>query len=361
MTESYSSLVGRYGSQRAAAKAIGVPKTTFQNRLKRETLDPVMKTAMDAKNSQLIPSNLWTRGIDDDGNRFTAHFRPEKLQEENEILEAVKDALSDVKPSKLTAAPKGTVDDLITVYPVVDLHLGMQSWAKETGKDYNTKIACQRLKEAMNNLIVSAPKSETALVLNLGDLTHANDDTNQTQSGHILDVDSRIYKTIFTAVDLMVTVIELAKQRHAKVVYRGLRGNHDRSIHIAVTCGLSNRYQADPRVEVIADPSDFFFYQFGKVMIAAHHGDKARAERLVLHAADTEAKMFGSTIHRHYLTGHIHHDSSKDIGGFKHESFRTLAPKDSWSHGMAYSSRQSMVAISYHKDQGEFQRITVNY
>jgi len=96
-------------------------------------------------------------------------------------------------------------------------------------------------------------------------------------------------------------------------------------------------------------------------MLAAHHGDKAKAERLVLHAAETEAKMFGSTIHRHYLTGHIHHDSSKDIGGFKHESFRTLAPKDSWSHGMAYSSRQSMVAISYHKDQGEFQRITINY
>ena len=110
MTESYSSLVGRYGSQRAAAKAIGVPKTTFQNRLKRETLDPVMQTAMDAKNSQLIPSNLWTRGIDDDGNRFTAHFRPEKLKEENEILEAVKDALADVKPSKLTMSNVTTAE-----------------------------------------------------------------------------------------------------------------------------------------------------------------------------------------------------------------------------------------------------------
>ena len=361
MTESYSSLVGRYGSQLAAAEAIGMPKSTFNDKYRREQLDPVMKTAMDAKNSQLIPSNLWTRGVDDAGNRFTAHFRPEKLQEENDVIEAIKDALSNVKPSILRAAPKGTNNDLITVYPIVDLHLGMQSWAKETGKDYSTKIACSRLKDAMNNLIVSTPKSEIGLVLNLGDLTHANDDTNQTQSGHHLDVDSRIYKTIFTAVDLMVTVIELAKQRHSKVIYRGLRGNHDHTMHGGVTIGLYYRYYSDPRVEIIDDPSDFFFYQFGSVMLAAHHGDKAKAERLVLHAAETEAKMFGSTIHRHYLTGHIHHDSSKDIGGFKHESFRTLAPKDSWSHGMAYSSRQSMVAISYHKDQGEFQRITINY
>ena len=49
MTESYSSLVGRYGSQLAAAEAIGMPKSTFNDKYRREQLDPVMTLAKQLK------------------------------------------------------------------------------------------------------------------------------------------------------------------------------------------------------------------------------------------------------------------------------------------------------------------------
>jgi hypothetical protein len=118
---------------------------------------------------------------------------------------------------------------------------------------------------------------------------------------------------------------------------------------------------SDLRVEVLAEPSDFFADHFGDNMILAHHGDKAKPERLVMSAADNYSKIWGQTKHRFCWTGHIHHKSAKDIGGMLFESFRTLAPKDAYAHSHAYTSRQSMTAITLHKTQGERVRNQVNY
>lgn len=351
--------VGRYGNPTNAANAMDIPGRTFRRwyaGLKFITPEQGDK----CRDFGISPEHLrggWVKSKDA-SYRFSI---PEQEQDREDIIEAIKDALADVPQATITKPPKETNESLCTYYPLVDVHLGMLAWGEEVGEDYDSKLASARVKDAMRDLVDSSPQSKRGVVLNIGDFTHANDATNKTASGHVLDVDSRMYKTIFAATDLAVSCIEAAKEKHEAVVYRGLRGNHDRDAHIGVTCGLSNRYADDPRVDVIADPNDFFFDEWGSVMIAAHHGDKAKPERLVLNAADEQAAMWGRTKYRHYFTGHIHHDSSKDIGGMKWESFRTLAPRDAYAHSHAYSSRQSMVAITMHKQFGERVRNSVNY
>ncbi len=62
----------------------------------------------------------------------------------------------------------------MTVYPIADAHIGMMAWGKETGEDYNTKIAVARLQSWLGACIAASPPSETAIILDVGDLTHAD-------------------------------------------------------------------------------------------------------------------------------------------------------------------------------------------
>ena len=359
----YSELVGRHGGIRAAARAVGMPYTTFHREYNKETQDPILKGIMDHEGTEIVPSNLWKRGITPDGHRFTAHFKPKKTVHEQEgFLDGIKAGLEGLPKSKNVKAPKHTNQDLCTYYPIVDQHHGLLTWGEETGHDWDSSLSAQRLNSAMDDLIQASPKSERSVILNLGDFTHANDQTNATpQSKHQLDVDGRHFKIMRGAVALLKSCIEKAKANHKHVIYRGLRGNHDEAAHIAITLALAEYYSNDRRVEVLSDPSDFFTDHFGLNMVIAHHGDKAKPERLVMSAADNYSEIWGQTKHRFCWTGHIHHKSAKDISGMLFESFRTLAPKDAYAHSHSYASRQSMTAITLHKLHGERVRNQVNY
>ena len=293
----------------------------------------------------------------------TVHLKPEKSKETQEqFVEGIKAGLVDLPKSKPVEAPKGLNDDLCTYYPIVDHHLGLLTWGEEVGEDWDTSISSARLYQAMSELSHAAPASRRAVVLNMGDFTHQNDQTNATpQSKHQLDVDSRHFKIMRAAVSLAKQCIELAKAKHETVIYRGLRGNHDEAAHIAVTLALAEFYSNDDRVEVEVSPSDFYADEFGCNMILAHHGDKAKPDRLVMFAADEYAEIWGRTKFRFCWTGHIHHKSAKDTGGMLFESFRTLAPRDAYAHSHAYSSRQSMTAITLHRHEGERVRNQVNF
>ena len=43
---------------------------------------------------------------------------------------------------------------------------------------------------------------------------------------------------------------------------------------------MAERYRNTPRVTVQREPSEFFVYQFGDVLIAAHHGHRAKAAQM---------------------------------------------------------------------------------
>lgn len=94
-------------------------------------------------------------------------------------------------------------------------------------------------------------------------------------------------------------------------------------------------------------------------MIAAHHGDKARADRLVMFLADEYAELWGRTLHRFLWTGHLHHHKSQDIGGVTWEQLRAVTARDAYASSHAYTARAQLQAITYHKTLGEIQRVKI--
>lgn len=342
-------------NQTAAARALGIARSSFQERLSRAKnhlqLDPGIQDALAdvgiQDHAKVRDGWLKTKGA---SVRFV-------MPEDNSALERyadiVAEAMSKVPAARPTSRPQ-TNSDLLTRYIIADLHLGLHVWAEQCDQDYDIKIATERLHSSMADLTSSTPRSEVGVILNLGDMFHANDQRNVTPtSNHLLDMDGRFPKIALAGVDAIVSCIEMAKNKHARVIYAGVPGNHDPDQFHWLTIALMRHYRDDPRVDVRWNPRDFFFHQWGKVMLAAHHGHKASWQKLVMFIADQQSRMWAETNWRYLDTGHLHHDAAEEIGGMYCQRHRTIAARDRYSFGSAYTNRQTMKAITVHKELGE--------
>ena len=195
------------------------------------------------------------------------------------------------------------------------------------------------------------------MVLGLGDLLHADNYAGMTaQSKNILDVDGRWPRVLSTATQIVIYTIDLALNKHHSVLVRILPGNHDEQSAIAVTLAVSMYHHNNPRVTVDDDAGPFFFWQWGKVLIGATHGDKAKMKDLPLKMATANPELWGKTRFRHIYTGHIHQQSGLELNGVTVESLQAPCAPDVWHTKMGYGAGRSVQAITYHKDRGTILR-----
>jgi len=347
-----------------AAEKIGIPVSTFYHRLligkeRGFADDPAIKEAKGAIGTGLNPTLVWAKTKNDDGTSYSVLLRPEPLDAES-VMEQIHNSLSLIDNIPQILPPSHCDSELLTLYPIADAHIGMLAWGKETGEDYDINIARSRLLDWMGRCVSSSPASKTAVVLDIGDLLHADDQTNQTpKSKHALDVDTRHYRTVETTITTMAAAIELAAAHHEQVIVRVLPGNHDMHSYLPILFALAERYRDSPQIKVQKVPGEFFVHQFGKVLLAAHHGDKAKAERMVMFLADQYADIWGKTTYRFLWTGHLHHHKSADIGGVQWEQLRALTSRDAYAVSHSYTARAQLQAVTYHREKGEVQRVKV--
>lgn len=351
-----------HGSQNAAAKALGIARSTLQERLKK-----LAHTGNDGLSFVSVPYGHHVKGVstyyDQSGmprgqwiKTRTDAFDPDAF------VQYFRDALADYKGTSLPVKPPIAVNsELLTVYPLADLHVGMLAWGKESGEDWDLNIATKTMREAFTNLLYGSRPTQTAILLNLGDWFHTNDAKNMTpRSGNILDVDSRYRKMVMTGVRLQCQMIDLALQRHETVIVRNLPGNHDPESVLALDIGVMMRYENNPRVVFEDNATEFFFYRFGNTLIGANHGHRLKPVDMALKLAVERAEDWGKSIYRHFYFGHIHHETLKEIGGVRVESFQTVAAKDAHTANGGYVSGRSLTAITIHESKGEVGRHRVN-
>lgn len=384
-----------HGTVQAAAVAVGVCERTFYRRLKYaaerglcgfkpvlpgfriskttavtdkdgETVREFIQQKPEAGEQFAVPDGHTVKAIsaytDADG-RLIGMWTKTRLNDSTPLLvEALRHVFeSYVGKSELIEAPAVVDEKLCSVYPIADQHNGLLAWGRETGESYDLKIGAARLRESMRRLVAQSPPSKTAIILNLGDWQHTDDQKNMTpRSGNILDVDSRYFKIVTAGVHLMTDCVELALQRHEHVIVRNIPGNHDPHSSVALTVALSAFYSNNPRVTVLADPSEFFFYRFGATLIGATHGHRMKADKMAMTMAVMCRKDWGATKYHWFLFGHIHHETVKEVGDVRVESFQTLAAKDAHAHASGYVSGKSLTSITLHEDEGEIGRHRIN-
>lgn len=300
--------------------------------------------------------------VDSDGRTVQQWVKTTADDTTATLLDHIKTAFANYEgPILLPPAPISTNADLMSVYVLTDVHHGMLSWGAETGEDYDISLGSARLRSCMADLITQAPPSGEALVLNLGDYFHSNDNTNATPaSKHVLDMDSRFFKVVTTGIRLFMDCIDMALQKHERVRVRCLPGNHDPESSIALTVALAAFYHANPRVIVEQNPSEFFFRLFGNTLIGACHGHRMKPDRMAMSMAMMRPQEWGASKFRWFLFGHIHHETVREVGNVRCESFQTLAAKDAYAANSGYQAGQSLTSITLHRDRGEIGRHRVN-
>lgn len=362
--------VNELGGFRKAERKLGLASgsaSKAKTRLEKRAALRGYSPRHDFKHS--LPETHFAKGVstyyDSEGNVRGQWVKSSaKRQAMVEVAEEIVSALSleAQRPKRKGSAPKRVDSDLLTIYPIADHHIGLYAWEAETlGADYDCDVARDLLTETMGSLVDRSPSSESALIANLGDFFHCDNQKNQTEaSGHILDVDSRWARVTRLGCSLLVSCVELALAKHATVRVINETGNHDAKLSLVLSLYLDAYYRDEPRVEVDLSPANVHYHRFGANLIGTHHGDKIKPKELPGVMAVDRREDWAEVEFCHWLTGHIHHQSASDFNGAFVESFRTLQPGDAWAANAGYRSERSLVSITKHRTDGEVGRSQEN-
>lgn len=286
----------------------------------------------------------------------------ERFQGLLDALASVSEAWTGPNAAAPSVAPTQALDsDLLAVYPLGDPHFGMFAWGAETGEAFDLTIAEERTIAAIDQLVLAAPPAEEAIICSVGDTSHGDNQSNQTaRSGHSLDVDTRWGKVMRVIIRSLRRATDLSLTKHARARVIIVPGNHDDHSAVMIALCLAQFYERDPRVTVDTSPDPFLWHRFGRCLLGFVHGHMTKINDLPEIMACDRPRDWAETEHRHWYTGHVHHDRHKDFRGCSVETLRTLAPKDSWHHSKGYRSMQDAKCDIWHRRWGRIQRNVVS-
>lgn len=382
-----------------AAHNLGIPRTTLQGRIAAAKLaamngefgtDPVIpgfeissistterdgevvsksiKQRKAAGEQFAVPDGQQIRGVsalvDADGRVVAKWLKTgEERPDPAFLAKVVREAFDGYRPAApiILRRRDAKIPERLAIYIIADSHLGLLTHVEETGEDNNLEIAVDRLRYCMVDLVEQTPPSEKALVINLGDAFHTDNNKNMTPaSGNILDVASRIRKTAKAAVEIFRECIDMALVQHNEVIVKHLPGNHDPTTSIILETGSAIHYKHNPRVVVDEDQKDYFCLRYGRNLVGAHHGHRLnKPEEAAMLLANEYSEDWGDTDYRYWIQGHLHHSFKKEVGGILFEGFRTIAPPDAF-HSGKFQSGRSLTSVSLDKAGGEHSRYNVN-
>ncbi|NYD84301.1 hypothetical protein HD884_004414 [Ochrobactrum intermedium] len=275
-----------------------------------------------------------------------------------EALAAMVDALKEDLPRiSIMPAPKGCREDLLNQFTITDNHFGMMSWREETGSDYDLRIAEQLLLDWFSAAVAQAPDAHTAILAQLGDLMHHDALESVTPANkHVLDADSRLQKVIRVVIRTIRRIIDMLLQKHERVHVVMASGNHDPASSAWLREMLAVMYENEPRITVDNSPSLYYAFEWGRTMLAYHHGHKRGVANIEATIAGMFREMFGRSLQAYVHIGHRHSDDARKGTLMYVEQHETLAAPDAYAAGGGWLSGRSAKRITYSKEFGEVGR-----
>lgn len=400
-------LTKAHGSQAAASRALGIPLNTFRSRyatavkygltpavmgllageaasapegmgLKKVTTQydedgaPVKQWVGNTRMSEKVRDvedppklldGMMLKGIstfyDGDG-RKTAEWvlqRADAEKQEAILSSAIKALCETIPPLAPISGPTALDSDLLTVYTLTDCHIGMLSWDKETGADWDLTIAERCLAGTLIRMIDAAPPSRDGLVNELGDFEHFDSLTPETPAHrHVLDADSRFQKMIQVSIRILRRVIEHALTKHERVFVQIKEGNHDPAASAWKRVMFSMLYADNPRVFVDMSPNPYTIHEHGKTLLGFYHGHLAKLPSLPQLFAAQFREAWGRCQFVYVHTGHKHHVSEVEYPGVKLIQHPTLAAPDAYAARGGWLSKRQATSMTYHRELGEVAR-----
>ena len=182
----------KHGNQKKAAAALGIPRATFQSRLRRAAEAGLLGTKPILPGFRIsqvtstpkgdyvqqkpergeefeLPAGHTIKGVsalvDGEGRTIQQWVKTgTDVDEQRAILSAlVAGFAEDVPRASAVSASDAAQEDLLNQYVVTDSHFGMLAWREETGSDYDLRIAEQLLIDWFSAAIANSPPAHTAV------------------------------------------------------------------------------------------------------------------------------------------------------------------------------------------------------
>jgi len=274
----------------------------------------------------------------------------------NGVLESIPKLVTPLPPVRKASL---YTNDLLALYPIVDWHLGMYATLLDAERNWRLADAICMFKRSIDYLIARTPKTASAVIAQIGDFTHVDNQTNATpNSGARLDVDGRYVEIAIAAFDLAVYVISSVARHHRNVSVVWLGGNHDPNTALVMQTALATMYRNDARIQVPVTGRHTHCIRHGQVALGFTHGDTIKPKDLVLNMAVDYPAIWAETTYHVWHTGHRHHKSVEEFPGGIVECHESPAPRDSWHELMGYRSQHGLCSVIY-DPIGEYSRNTV--
>ena len=252
---------------------------------------------------------------------------------------------------------KHVTKDHCTVIPIGDPHVGLMTWAKEVGEDWDNKIAPRVFSNIFKRLLSQCPDTEECILVNTGDFFHADNIEGQTsRSKHKLDLDGRHGKWLDAGGALLTMFIDMCLKKYKKVTFVNVPGNHDDILGRFLGTLAPLVYRNEKRLAVLKGDAPRQYLQRGNVGIGFAHSHLCKMKQLPQAFAMDAPQVWGSTRLRLFVTGHVHHDQEmlyKDNNGCIVTSAGIVPPADAYAHGAGYSAQRTIQAIILDTTHGE--------
>jgi len=251
---------------------------------------------------------------------------------------------------------------------IFDLHLGKHAWGKETGEDYDLKIASELFMDCLSDLITHGVHYGIDRILfPVGnDFFNVDNRFNQTSNGTPQSEDTRWQKTFRVGRKLIMEgVTSLSKYAPVDIIV--IPGNHDfeRTFYLGEV--LAAVYYKDANINVDNSPNPRKYYHYGSNLIGFTHGKDEKIPELPLIMASEVPELWSQTQYREWHLGHIHHKKEmKWISVEEHKGavvrfMRSLTPPDGWHHMKGYTgSTRAGEAFIWNKLEGLVGQFSAN-
>jgi hypothetical protein len=327
-------------------------------RYKRQNFHPALATECEQVGLPLENvSNYWFKG-----KQYSIHVKGDKAKTYEEIRDEIVQSMNEHSPKYETIIRSNIVDGHLLVVDPADIHIGKLATSFETGEDYNSQIAVQRVLEGVRGVIQKASGFNIDKVLFIGgnDILHIDTPKRQTTSGTPQDTDGMWYESFLIAKQLYVDVIELLMQI-ADVHFVFNPSNHDYTNGFFLADVIQSWFRNSPNITFDCSIAHRKYYKYGSNLIGSTHGDGAKPQDLPMLMAVEAKNMWAETNHKYVFSHHLHHKISKDyVGGVTVESLRSPSGSDSWHHknGYGVGGIKAVEGFIHHKEFGQVARLS---
>ena len=295
--------------------------------------------------------------------RFSIVTKKNYGVEQTKLLKDIKSLIDKHAPTyKKIKRTKGK--HLLVINPA-DVHIGKLAVAIETGDEYNTKIATERVLEGITGLIEKSKgfTIEKVLFCIGNDILHIDNVYNTTTAGTPQDANGKWWQHFELALDVYVKCVEILRQVAPVDVIHSM-SNHDYQSGFHLAHALKSWFRKTKDVTFDISVAHRKYYKYGSNLIGLEHGDGAKMDKLPLLMAQERPLDWSQTKYRYWYLHHLHHKikhkwlDAKDYVGVTVEYMRSPSGTDSWHNRKGYTGVQKAVEGFIHeRNSGQIARL----